>query len=59
MSVFGQRWACPERARDNYARVVSTEPEVTPEEKNGNYTHIKVRSKHSSLTATKNQLGLI
>ena len=22
MSVFGQRWACSERARDNYARVI-------------------------------------
>ena len=48
-SVFGQRWACPERARDNYALVISSRKWPL---KKMVITHIKARSKHSSLTAT-------
>ena len=51
MSVFGQRWAYPERARDNYARVISSRK--WPLKKRTVSTHIKAKSKHSSLTATK------
>ena len=50
-SDFGQKWGCPERARDNYARVISSQK--WPLKKRTVITHIKARSKHSSLTATK------
>ena len=62
-SAFGRRWACPESARDDYARVISDRK--WPLKKRPVIAHIKARSKHSCLTINRNdkkkksQLGLI
>ena len=42
---FGRRWACPESARDDYARVISDRK--WPLKKRPVIAHIKARSKHS------------
>ena len=51
MSAFGRRWACPESARDDYARVISDRK--WPLKKRSVIAHIKARSKHS-LTINRN-----
>ena len=60
-SAFGRRWACPESARDDYARVISDRK--WPLKKTPVIAHIKARSKHSFLTINRNDkkslLGLI
>ena len=54
MSAFGRRWACPESARDDYARVISDRK--WPLKKTPVIAHIKARSKHSFLTINRNDL---
>ena len=54
MSAFGRRWACPERARDDYAHVISDWK--WPLKKTPVIAHIKARSKHSFLTIKRNGL---
>ena len=61
-SAFGRRWACPESARDDYARVTSDWK--WPLKKTPVIAHIKARSKHSFLAINRNNkkkslLGLI
>ena len=60
-SAFGRRWACPESARDDYARVISNRK--WPLKKTPVIAHIKARSKHSFLTINRNDkkklIGLI
>ena len=60
-SAFGRRWACPESARDDYARVISDRK--WPLKKRPVIAHIKARSKHSinrnDLKKKKSLLGLI
>ena len=51
-SAFGLRWACPESARDDYARVISDRK--WPLKKRPVIAHIKARSKHSCLTINRN-----
>ena len=53
-SAFGRRWACPESARDDYARVISDRK--WPLKKRPVIAHIKARSKHSFLTINRNDL---
>ena len=51
---MGRRWACPESARDDYARVISDRK--WPLKKTSVIAHIKARSKHSFLTINRNDL---
>ena len=53
-SAFSRRWACPESARDDYARVSSHRKR--PLKKTPVIAHIKARSKHSFLTINRNDL---
>ena len=53
-SAFGRRWACPESARGDYARVISDRK--WPLKKTPVIAHIKARSKHSFLTINRNDL---
>ena len=53
-SALGRRWACPESARDDYARVISDRK--WPLKKRPVIAHIKARSKHSCLTINRNDL---
>ena len=53
-SAFGRRWACPESARDDYARVISDRK--WPLKKWPVIAHIKARSKRSCLTINRNDL---
>ena len=53
-SAFGRRWACPESARDDYARVISDQK--WPLKKTPVIAHIKARSKYSFLTINCNDL---
>ena len=55
-SAFGRRWACPESARDDYARVFSDRK--WPLKKRPVIAHIKARSKHSFLSINCNDLNL-
>ena len=55
MSVFGQRWACPGRARDDYVPVISERK--WPLKKTLVIAHIKARSKHSFFTINHNDLS--
>ena len=54
-SAFGRRWACPESARDDYARVISDRK--WPLKKRPVIAHIKARSKYSFLTINRNDLN--
>ena len=54
-SAFGRRWACPESARDDYARVISDRK--WPLKNRPVIAHIKARSKHSCLTINRNDLN--
>ena len=51
-SAFDRRWAYPESARDDYARVISDRK--WPLKKTPVIAHIKARSKHSFLTINRN-----
>ena len=54
MRVFGQSWVCPERARDDYVRVISDQKWTLKERLV--IAHIKARSKHSFLIINRNDL---
>ena len=54
MRVFGQSWVCPERARDDYVRVISDQK--WPLKERLVIAHIKARSKHSFLIINRNDL---